>query len=74
MTATLNHFMGAYGASDFSGSASGAIGSSVRLVNDAGYSGLLQSIMLGGLFSGNYPGGTGLTSGAVFGRRAGSLA
>ncbi len=25
--------------------------------------------MLGGLFSGNYPGGTGLTSGAVFGRR-----
>lgn len=30
--------------------------------------------MLGSLFSGNYPGGTGLTSGAVFGRRAGSLA
>jgi tricarballylate dehydrogenase len=30
--------------------------------------------MLGGLFSGNYPGGTGLTSGMVFGRRAGSLA
>lgn len=30
--------------------------------------------MLGGLFSGNYPGGTGLTSGAVFGRRAGLLA
>jgi tricarballylate dehydrogenase len=30
--------------------------------------------MLGGLFSGNYPGGTGLTSGAVFGRRAGRLA
>jgi tricarballylate dehydrogenase len=30
--------------------------------------------MLGGLFSGNYPGGTGLTSGAVFGRRAGSVA
>ncbi|TQK07949.1 NF038129 family PEP-CTERM protein [Herbaspirillum sp. SJZ107] len=51
VTATLNHFMGAYGASDFSGSASGAIGSSVRLVNDAGYSGLLQSIILGGLFS-----------------------
>jgi hypothetical protein len=50
VTATLNHFMGAYGASDFSGSASGSIGSSVRLVN-AGYSGLLQSIMLGGLFS-----------------------
>jgi len=51
VTATLNHFMGAYGASDFSGNASGAIGGSVRLVNDAGYSGLLQSIMLGGLFS-----------------------
>ncbi|SDO62251.1 FAD-dependent tricarballylate dehydrogenase TcuA [Geodermatophilus sp. DSM 45219] len=30
--------------------------------------------MLGGLFSVNYPGGTGLTSGAVFGRRAGSQA
>lgn len=30
--------------------------------------------MLGGLFSGNYPVGTGLTSGAVFGRRAGRLA
>jgi tricarballylate dehydrogenase len=30
--------------------------------------------MLGGLFSGNYPGGTGLTSGAVFGRRAGTAA
>lgn len=30
--------------------------------------------MLGGLFSGNYPGGTGLTSGAVFGRRVGRLA
>jgi tricarballylate dehydrogenase len=30
--------------------------------------------MLGGLFSGNYPGGTGLTSGAVFGRRCGALA
>jgi tricarballylate dehydrogenase len=27
--------------------------------------------MVGGLFSGNYPGGTGLTSGSVFGRRAG---
>jgi hypothetical protein len=51
VTATLNHFMGAYGTSDFSGSASGSIGSSVRLVNDAGYSGLLQSLMLGGLFS-----------------------
>lgn len=51
VTATLNHFMGAYGASDFSGNASGSIGSSIYLVNDAGYSGLLQSIMLGGLFS-----------------------
>ena len=30
--------------------------------------------MLGGLFSGNYPGGTGLVSGAVFGRRAGANA
>jgi len=30
--------------------------------------------MLGGLFSGNYPGGTGLTAGSVFGRRAGTLA
>ncbi|GAA0486455.1 tricarballylate dehydrogenase [Paractinoplanes deccanensis] len=30
--------------------------------------------MLGGLFSGNYPGGSGLTAGTVFGRRAGSLA
>ncbi|KAK2854374.1 hypothetical protein FQN49_005156 [Arthroderma sp. PD_2] len=30
--------------------------------------------MLGGLFHGNYPGGSGLTSGTVFGRRAGSAA
>lgn len=30
--------------------------------------------MLGGLFSQNYPGGTGLTAGMVFGRRAGSQA
>ncbi|AUI51514.1 FAD-dependent tricarballylate dehydrogenase TcuA [Arthrobacter crystallopoietes] len=30
--------------------------------------------MLGGLFSGNYPGGSGLAAGCVFGRRAGSLA
>lgn len=29
---------------------------------------------LGGLFCGNYPGGTGLTAGIVFGRRAGSVA
>lgn len=30
--------------------------------------------MLGGIFHDNYPGGSGLTSGAVFGRRAGSAA
>lgn len=30
--------------------------------------------MLGGLFSGNYPGGSGLAAGMVFGRRAGELA
>jgi tricarballylate dehydrogenase len=30
--------------------------------------------MLGGLFSANYPGGSGLAAGAVFGRRAGQLA
>ena len=30
--------------------------------------------MVGGLFYGNYPGGSGLTSGAVFGRRAGKAA
>lgn len=30
--------------------------------------------MLGGLFSTNYPGGTGLAAGCVFGKRAGSLA
>lgn len=30
--------------------------------------------MVGGLFSGNYPGGTGLTSGSVFGRIAGAHA
>jgi tricarballylate dehydrogenase len=30
--------------------------------------------MLGGLFSGNYPGGTGLAAGMVFGRCAGSVA
>lgn len=30
--------------------------------------------MLGGLFYHNYPGGSGLTSGAVFGRRAGQAA
>jgi tricarballylate dehydrogenase len=30
--------------------------------------------LVGGLFHGNYPGGTGLTAGAVFGRRAGAQA
>ena len=30
--------------------------------------------MLGGLFSNNYPGGSGLAAGVVFGRRAGALA
>lgn len=30
--------------------------------------------MLGGLFSGNYPGGSGLAAGMVFGRRAGTAA
>ena len=30
--------------------------------------------MLGGLFSDNYPGGTGLAAGMVFGRRAGAIA
>ena len=30
--------------------------------------------MLGGLFSGNYPGGSGLAAGMVFGRRAGRIA
>lgn len=30
--------------------------------------------MLGGLFSGNYPGGSGLAAGMVFGRRAGAIA
>lgn len=35
---------------------------------------LVAGEMLGGLFSGNYPGGSGLAAGAVFGRRAGSIA
>jgi tricarballylate dehydrogenase len=30
--------------------------------------------MVGGLFYGNYPGGTGLAAGAVFGRIAGTSA
>ena len=33
-----------------------------------------QPEMVGGLFHGNYPGGTGLMSGAVFGRLAGAHA
>ena len=35
---------------------------------------LVAGEMLGGLFSGNYPGGSGLMSGAVFGRIAGAAA
>lgn len=35
---------------------------------------LVAGEMLGGLFSSNYPGGSGLAAGAVFGRRAGSIA
>lgn len=35
---------------------------------------LVAGEMLGGLFSVNYPGGTGLAAGMVFGRRAGSVA
>ena len=35
---------------------------------------LVAGEMLGGLFSGNYPGGSGLAAGCVFGRRAGSIA
>jgi tricarballylate dehydrogenase len=31
-------------------------------------------VLVGGLFYHNYPGGSGLTSGAVFGRRAGATA
>lgn len=48
-----------------------------RVLNEAGSTipGLFTAgEMLGGLFSGNYPGGTGLAAGAVFGRRAGSIA
>lgn len=48
-----------------------------QLVNGEG--GLIPGVycvgeMLGGLFYGNYPGGSGLTSGTVFGRRAGRAA
>ena len=45
-----------------------------RVVDDSGAAipGLyVCGEMLGGLFSGNYPGGSGLTAGVVFGRRAG---
>lgn len=35
---------------------------------------LVAGEMLGGLFSGNYPGGSGLAAGCVFGRRAGAIA
>lgn len=35
---------------------------------------LVAGEMLGGLFSGNYPGGSGLAAGSVFGRRAGLIA
>ncbi|QZY51143.1 FAD-dependent tricarballylate dehydrogenase TcuA [Leucobacter tenebrionis] len=35
---------------------------------------LVAGEMLGGLFSNNYPGGSGLAAGCVFGRRAGSIA
>jgi tricarballylate dehydrogenase len=35
---------------------------------------LVAGEMLGGLFSGNYPGGSGLAAGIVFGRRAGAAA
>ncbi|WP_262107339.1 FAD-dependent tricarballylate dehydrogenase TcuA [Arthrobacter sp. Marseille-P9274] len=48
-----------------------------RVLNEAGehIEGLYAAgEMLGGLFSANYPGGSGLAAGCVFGRRAGSLA
>lgn len=48
-----------------------------RVLNEAGehIDGLYAAgEMLGGLFSHNYPGGSGLAAGMVFGRRAGSLA
>lgn len=48
-----------------------------RVLNEAGehIEGLYAAgEMLGGLFSNNYPGGSGLAAGVVFGRRAGSLA
>jgi precorrin 3B synthase CobZ len=43
--------------------------------NDRGIPGLYAAgEMVGGLFYGNYPGGSGLTAGAVFGRKAGNTA
>lgn len=48
-----------------------------RVLNEAGEAipGLYAcGEMLGGLFSGNYPGGSGLAAGMVFGRRAGAVA
>ncbi|WP_104126634.1 FAD-dependent tricarballylate dehydrogenase TcuA [Cryobacterium sp. Y57] len=48
-----------------------------RVLSDAGVAipGLFAvGEALGGLFSGNYPGGSGLAAGAVFGRRAGLVA
>lgn len=48
-----------------------------RVLDEAGepIPGLLAcGEMLGGLFSGNYPGGSGLPAGMVFGRRAGTIA
>ena len=48
-----------------------------RVLNPAGevIPGLLAcGEMLGGLFSGNYPGGSGLAAGMVYGRRAGAIA
>ncbi|MDY7104111.1 MAG: FAD-dependent tricarballylate dehydrogenase TcuA [Actinomycetota bacterium] len=54
-----------------------AIDDDARVVDDAGrpIPGLYAAGELaGGLFSGNYPGGSGLTAGGVFGRRAGAHA
>jgi tricarballylate dehydrogenase len=48
-----------------------------RVLDDSGHAipGLFAcGEMLGGLFSGNYPGGSGLAAGMVFGRRAGRVA
>lgn len=52
-------------------------GADARVLDDSGA--VIEGLyvcgeMLGGLFSGNYPGGSGLTAGLVFGRRAGSAA